>query len=114
MLQIRLSDLPKKWDMIVIGGGISGAGIFHESTKLGIKTLLLEQNDFAWGTSSRSSKLVHGGFRYLGQGRLGLTRTSVVHRQRLIKEAPGLVEPWAFFCRYLKISIPANGCWDWG
>jgi glycerol-3-phosphate dehydrogenase len=108
MLQRRLSDLPPKWDIIVIGGGISGAGIFHEATKLGIKTLLLEQNDFAWGTSSRSSKLVHGGFRYLGQGRLGLTRTSVVHRQRLIKEAPGLVEPLGFFLPVFKQQHPGK------
>ncbi len=108
MLQPKLSDLPKKWDMIIIGGGILGAGIFHEATKLGIKTLLLEQNDFAWGTSSRSSKLVHGGFRYLGQGRLGLTRTSVVHRQRLIKDAPGLVEPLGFFLPVYKNQHPGK------
>jgi glycerol-3-phosphate dehydrogenase len=108
MLQIKLSDLPKKWDMIVIGGGISGAGIFHEATKLRIKTLLLEQSDFAWGTSSRSSKLVHGGFRYLGQGKLGLTRTSVVHRQRLIKEAPGLVEPLGFILPVYKNQYPGK------
>jgi glycerol-3-phosphate dehydrogenase len=108
MLQLKLSDLPKIWDLIIIGGGISGAGIFHEATKLGIKTLLLEQNDFAWGTSSRSSKLVHGGFRYLGQGRLGLTRTSVIHRQRLIKEAPGLVEPLGFFLPVFKNQHPGK------
>jgi glycerol-3-phosphate dehydrogenase len=108
MVQIKLNDLPKKWDMIVIGGGISGAGIFHEATKMRIMTLLLEQNDFAWATSSRSSKLVHGGFRYLGQGRLGLTRTSVVHRQRLIKEAPGLVEPLGFILPVFKNQYPGK------
>jgi glycerol-3-phosphate dehydrogenase len=108
MLPIKLNDLPEKWDIIIIGGGISGAGIFHEATKLGIKALLLEQNDFAWGTSSRSSKLVHGGFRYLRQGKLGLTRTSVVHRQRLIKEAPGLVEPLSFFLPVFKKQNPGK------
>jgi glycerol-3-phosphate dehydrogenase len=108
MVQIKVNDLPNSWDMIVIGGGISGAGIFHEATKLGIKTLLLEQNDFAWGTSSRSSKLVHGGFRYLGQGKLGLTRTSVVHRQRLVNEAPGLVEPLGFFLPVFKMQHPGK------
>jgi glycerol-3-phosphate dehydrogenase len=108
MLAVKLNDLPEKWDIIIIGGGISGAGIFHEATKIGIKTLLLEQNDFAWGTSSRSSKLVHGGFRYLRQGKLGLTRTSVVHRERLIKEAPGLVEPLSFFLPVFKKQNPGK------
>ncbi len=108
MIHFKGRDIPKQWDIIVIGGGISGAGIFHEATKLGLKTLLLEQNDFAWGTSSRSSKLVHGGFRYLGQGRLGLTRTSVVHRQRLLREAPGLVEPLGFFLPVFKNQTPGK------
>jgi glycerol-3-phosphate dehydrogenase len=108
MLTIKLNDLPEKWDIIIIGGGISGSGIFHEATKLGIKALLLEKNDFAWGTSSRSSKLVHGGFRYLQQGKLRLTRTSVVHRQRLIKEAPGLVEPLGFFLPVFKKQNPGK------
>lgn len=108
MLKYKLSDVPKKWDMIVIGGGIAGAGIFNEATKLRINTLLLEKNDFSWGTSSRSSKLVHGGFRYLGQGRLRLTRTSVVHRQRLIKEAQGLVEPLGFIMPVIKNQYPSK------
>lgn len=108
MLQHSLNDIPAKWDMIVIGGGISGAGIFNEATKVGIKTLLLEQNDFAWATSSRSSKLVHGGFRYLGQGLPGLTRTSVIHRQRLLKEASGLVEPLSFFLPVFQNQFPGK------
>ena len=108
MSQIKLSDFQKKWDIIIIGGGISGAGIFHEATKLRLNALLLEKNDFAWGTSSRTSKLVHGGFRYLGQGRLGLTRTSVVHRQRLIKEAPGLVEPLGFILPVYQYMYPGR------
>jgi glycerol-3-phosphate dehydrogenase len=57
--------LDQSWDIIVVGGGITGAGILHEAARLGLKTLLIEQRDFAWGTSSRSSKLVHGGLRYL-------------------------------------------------
>ena len=53
-----------RWDVIVIGGGITGAGILLEAARRGQKALLLEQKDFAWGTSSRSSKMVHGGLRY--------------------------------------------------
>lgn len=59
------------WDLLVIGGGISGAGVLREAARRGWKCLLLEQRDFAWGTSSRSSKMVHGGLRYLAQGSSG-------------------------------------------
>ncbi len=83
-------------DLIVVGGGITGAGILREAVRNGFRTLLIEQKDFAWGTSSRSSKLVHGGLRYLKEGHFGLTRESVKERERLIREAPGLVEPLEF------------------
>ncbi len=82
----------KNWDLIVIGGGITGAGVFREAVRIGLKVLLVEQNDFAWGTSSRSSKMVHGGLRYMKEGRFLLTRTSVKERERLLKESPGLIE----------------------
>jgi glycerol-3-phosphate dehydrogenase len=88
--------LPQEWDIIVIGGGITGAGILREATRLGLRTLLVEQRDFAWGTSSRSSKLVHGGLRYLKEGKLGLTRASVLEREHLLDEGPGLVDPLGF------------------
>ncbi|MBJ7347754.1 MAG: FAD-dependent oxidoreductase, partial [Thermoleophilaceae bacterium] len=81
-----------RWEVIVIGGGITGAGIAREAARRGAKVLLLEQRDFAWGTSSRSSKMVHGGLRYLGQGQIKLARKAVRERERLIREAPGLVE----------------------
>ncbi|MEB0139298.1 MULTISPECIES: glycerol-3-phosphate dehydrogenase/oxidase [unclassified Undibacterium] len=84
------------WDVIVIGGGITGAGITLEAARRGLKVLLLEQRDFAWGTSSRSSKLVHGGLRYIQQGRFFLTRDSVRERQALMSGACGLVEPQSF------------------
>lgn len=84
------------WDVIVIGGGITGAGILLEAARRGLKALLLEQKDFAWGTSSRSSKLVHGGLRYIKEGKLLLTRDSVRERQRLMQSADGLVEPQNF------------------
>jgi len=93
---MSLDTLRPEWDLIVIGGGITGAGVFREAARMGLGVLLVEQYDFAWGTSSRSSKLIHGGLRYLKEGRLRLTRESVQERERLLKEAPGLVEPLAF------------------
>ncbi|WP_420473544.1 glycerol-3-phosphate dehydrogenase/oxidase [Noviherbaspirillum sp. ST9] len=86
----------QEWDVLVIGGGITGAGILLEAARQGLTTLLVEQRDFAWGTSSRSSKLVHGGLRYIKEGKLLLTRDSVRERQNLLKEAPGLVETQGF------------------
>ncbi len=93
---MELSEIPAKWDLLVIGGGITGAGVLCEASRLGIRALLCEERDFAWGTSSRSSKLVHGGLRYLKEGRFHLTYQSVKNRQRLLAEAPGLVTPLAF------------------
>lgn len=90
------ANISTEWDLIVVGGGITGAGIFREATHLGLRVLLVEQRDFAWGTSSRSSKLVHGGLRYLKEGKFSLTRDSVREREQLLKEAPGLVEPLDF------------------
>jgi glycerol-3-phosphate dehydrogenase len=100
--------LPKEWDLIIIGGGITGAGIFRESVRMGLKVLLVEQNDFSWGTSSRSSKLVHGGLRYLKEGHFKLTRDSVRERERLLKEAPGLVEPIRFLVPAYKGAKPGK------
>ena len=93
---MRIEDLPEEWDLIVIGGGATGAGILREACRFGFRTLLLERHDFAWGTSSRSSKLIHGGLRYLKEGEISLTRASVEERERLLREAPGLVEPVNF------------------
>jgi glycerol-3-phosphate dehydrogenase len=98
----------KKWDLIVIGGGITGAGILREAQRNGIKTLLLEQNDFAWGTSSRSSKLVHGGLRYLKEGQLKLTYESVREREKLINEAPSLIEPVGFMMPIYEGTKPSK------
>ncbi|NGZ85630.1 glycerol-3-phosphate dehydrogenase/oxidase [Duganella aceris] len=92
-----LPDLfARRWDLVVIGGGISGAGILLEAARRGLSVLLVEQRDFAWGTSSRSSKLVHGGLRYLKQGQFALTRESVHEREHLLRQAAGLVEPQSF------------------
>jgi len=84
------------WDVLVIGGGITGAGIARRAAKAGLRTALVEQRDFAWGTSSRSSKLVHGGLRYLAHGQIGVVRDSVRGREELLRVAPGLVEELAF------------------
>ena len=84
------------WDLVVIGGGISGAGVAQQAARRGWKVLLIEQRDFAWGTSSRSSKLVHGGLRYLKQGDIKTTLHSVRERDRLMREAPQLIEPQSF------------------
>jgi glycerol-3-phosphate dehydrogenase len=86
----------REWDLLVIGGGITGAGILLEAARRGMSALLVEQRDFAWGTSSRSSKLVHGGLRYLAEGRLRLTREAVHEREALLRAAPGLVERQGF------------------
>ncbi|MCP5096236.1 MAG: glycerol-3-phosphate dehydrogenase/oxidase [Chloroflexi bacterium] len=96
------NTLDQDWDMVIVGGGITGAGILREAARLGLKALLIEQNDFAYGTSSRSSKLVHGGLRYLKQGKLGLTRASVLERERLQTAAPGLVDPLGFLLANFK------------
>ena len=75
--------LAREWDLVVIGGGITGAGILLEASRRGLKTLLVEQRDFAWGTSSRSSKLVHGGLRYLKERKYALTRESLHEPEHL-------------------------------
>jgi len=103
-----MEDIGKDWDLIVIGGGITGAGVLWEATRLGLRTLLVEQQDFAWGTSSRSAKLVHGGLRYLKEGRIWLTWESVKDRERLLREAPGLVEPLEFLMPLYKGSGPGK------
>jgi len=105
---MTISGLKNHWDMIVIGGGITGAGIFNEAVRRGLSVLLLEQRDFAWGTSSRSSKMVHGGLRYLISGNLFLTRASVKERQRLLSEAPGLVDPLKFILPIYKNRGPST------
>jgi len=84
------------YDLVVIGGGITGAGVFREAVRMGLKALLCEAHDFAWGTSSRSSKLIHGGLRYLKEGKFRLTHDAVKQRQRLLREAPGMIAPIDF------------------
>ncbi len=89
-------DFDTLWDVIVIGGGITGAGIFNMAAQKGLKVALLEARDFSFGTSSRSSKLVHGGIRYLKNRQFDVVRESVKERERLIRESDSLVDPLAF------------------
>lgn len=95
-LLINQLKVENNWDVIVIGGGATGLGIALDSTTRGYKTLLLEQIDFAKGTSSRSTKLVHGGVRYLAQGNIDLVKESLYERGLLLKNASHLVENQAF------------------
>ena len=100
--------LGREWDLIVVGGGITGAGILREAAGRGLKTLLVEQRDFSWGTSSRSSKLVHGGLRYLKEGKLHLTYASIRERERLLANRPGLVEPMGFLLTVYRGDSPGR------
>jgi glycerol-3-phosphate dehydrogenase len=95
-------------DLLVIGGGIAGAGVALEAARRGVSVMLVEARDFAWGSSSRSSKLVHGGLRYLREGAFGLTRESVRERGRLLQDAPGLVEPQRFLIGHYEGQSPSR------
>ncbi|GAB4145374.1 MAG: glycerol-3-phosphate dehydrogenase [Planctomycetota bacterium] len=83
----------RTFDLAVVGGGIQGASIAREAAMRGARVLLVEAIDFASGTSSRSSRLVHGGLRYLASGRIGLVREALAERERLLRLAPHLVRP---------------------
>lgn len=96
------------WDLVVVGGGIIGAGVLREAARRGLKTLLVEQRDFAWGTSSRSSKMVHGGLRYISHGDIRLTRDSLRERERLLREAPGLIERMGYHFTLRKGQFPGR------
>ena len=93
------------WDFIVIGGGATGLGVAVDAASRGYKTLLLEQDDFSKGTSSRSTKLVHGGVRYLRQGNISLVLEALHERGLLIRNAPHLVSNQAFI-------VPNYEWWD--
>ena len=99
--------LKNPWDLIIVGGGITGAGILALAARSGLRTLLLEKADFASGTSSRSSKMVHGGLRYLKNMHIKLTWESVRERQRLLAAAPGLIDPLGFIYPIYKGGHPS-------
>lgn len=86
----------REFDLVVVGGGITGVGVALDAASRGLRTALIERDDFASGTSSKSSKLIHGGLRYLQQGEIGLVYEALAERQRLLKNAPHLVKPLPF------------------
>ncbi|MEY3012108.1 MAG: hypothetical protein RIT45_843 [Pseudomonadota bacterium] len=86
----------RTFDVLVVGGGITGAGLARDAALRGLDVALVDRDDFAAGTSSRSSKLIHGGLRYLEQGDVGLVFEAVRERQRLLKLAPHLALPQSF------------------
>ncbi len=90
----RLAD--EEFDVLVVGGGITGAGVALDAASRGLRTALVEQADFASGTSSKSSKMVHGGIRYLQQREFRLVYENLAERQRLLQNAPHLVSPLPF------------------
>ncbi len=104
MLQ-RVLDHPSPWDMVIIGGGATGTGVAVDAASRGYDVLLLEQHDFGKGTSSRSTKLVHGGVRYLEQGNVSLVMGALKERGLLRKNAPHLV-------RDLPFIVPNYDWWE--
>ncbi|HAB90458.1 MAG TPA: glycerol-3-phosphate dehydrogenase [Bacteroidetes bacterium] len=109
----RLTDLKKAentvWDIIVIGGGITGAGILLDAQSRGLNAVLVEKEDFAWGTSSRSTKLIHGGLRYLKQMDIQLVREVGKERAIVHKNARNLVCP-----ERMLLPIYSDGSLGWG
>ncbi|MBT8401951.1 MAG: glycerol-3-phosphate dehydrogenase/oxidase [Rhodothermia bacterium] len=101
--RVESSDTP--WDVLIVGGGATGLGVAVESASRGYGTLLLEMSDFAKGTSSRSTKLAHGGVRYLRQGNVSLVLEALKERGRLLRNAPHLV-------RDLPFVVPVYDWWD--
>ena len=94
-LQRRADDIARlagtDWDVVIVGGGIVGAGALLDAASRGLHAALVEQDDIAVGTSSRSSRLIHGGLRYLEQFHLPLVREALAERRRLLRNAPRLV-----------------------
>ncbi len=103
--QLKAMETAQEWDVIIIGGGATGLGAAVESTTRGYKTLLLEQSDFAKSTSSKATKLLHGGVRYLAQGDVALVREASVERGLLLKNAKHLAKNLSFI-------IPAYSWWE--
>ena len=100
---LRSADAP--WDLLVVGGGATGLGVAIDAASRGYRTLLLEQSDFAKGTSSRSTKLVHGGVRYLRQGNVSLVLEALEERGLMLRNAPHLV-------RDLPFVVPSYDWWE--
>lgn len=100
----RLAD-DCQYDLAIVGGGATGLGVALDAAARGFRVILVESHDFASGTSSRATKLVHGGVRYLGQGNIGLVREALSERTTLLNNAPHLAQPLAFV-------VPAYKWWE--
>jgi glycerol-3-phosphate dehydrogenase len=100
-----IEESPDHWDVIIIGGGATGLGAAVDSASRGYRTLLLEQHDFAKGTSSRSTKLIHGGLRYLQQGNIALVTEALKERGLLCHNAPHLIH-------HLPFLVPSYHVWE--
>lgn len=111
MISTRREDLLARlaqdhaWDMVVVGGGATGLGVALLAAQRGLSVALLESHDFASGTSSRSTKLLHGGVRYLAQGNLSLVREALHERAAVLAQAPALAHP-------LRFVLPAYRWWE--
>src|SRR5437868_8913909 len=99
-----LQDAPAR-DLVVIGGGATGLGVALDAAARGLRVALLEAADFAKGTSSRATKLAHGGVRYLAQGNIALVHEALQERSKLLANAPHLAQPLAFV-------MPSYGWWE--
>src|SRR5690242_13835570 len=93
---LRGEPAVNEFDLAIIGGGINGVGIARDAAGRGVRVLLVEQNDLASGTSSASTKLIHGGLRYLEHGALRLVREALAEREALLRMAPHLIRPMRF------------------
>jgi glycerol-3-phosphate dehydrogenase len=103
-LLAKLSQ-PRTWDLAVIGGGATGLGVALDAVARGFSVVLVESHDFAGGTSSRATKLVHGGVRYLAQGNIALVREALQERTTLLRNAPHLAQP-------LPFVLPSYKLWE--
>ena len=102
------------FDLAIVGGGINGAGIARDAAGRGLRVLLVEQNDLASGTSSASTKLIHGGLRYLEQGWFRLVREALIEREVMLRMAPHLIRPMRFVLPPDAGPASAPGCCGWG
>ncbi|MFA7557956.1 MAG: FAD-dependent oxidoreductase, partial [Hydrogenophaga sp.] len=102
LASLRSSDC---LDLVVVGGGATGLGVALDAALRGFSVALFEANDFASGTSSRSTKLLHGGVRYLAQGNIALVREALAERATVLHLAPHLAQP-------LPFVMPSYACWQ--
>ncbi len=106
-MTIGFASLPAQVDCLILGGGITGAGIARDAAMRGLRVLLIDSDDFASGTSHLTSKLIHGGLRYLEQGRFRLVMDAIVERDRLLNRiAPNLVTPLRFMIPFERHQVP--------